>query len=67
MRFEIRDEGKSNSFTYDVPKNSYIMNRDLSGYPKTVTKQHGISPAYTKLILRSPLVVERIKACIKEE
>ena len=67
VEFEIKDEGKTNALTYQALKEKYITNGELNGTPKTKKNQHGISPAFTKLILQSPLVFERIKACIKEE
>ena len=67
VEFEIKDEGKTNALTYQALKEKYIKDGELNGTPKTSKKQNGISPAYTKLILQSPLVFERIKACIKEE
>ena len=65
--FEIRKEGESYGLNFPTTAKDYIMNGKLNGNPKTKKNHHGINPGFTKTILQSPLVVERIKACIKEE
>jgi hypothetical protein len=65
--FEIRKEGESYGLNFPTTAKNYIMNGELNGNPKTKKNHHGINPGFTKTILQSPLVVERIKACIKEE